>query len=257
MTRNPILKVLLTFKNSGVRSLLIGGQACIIYGAAEFSRDADFAVLASSANLARIKNALSDMDAENIYVPPLEKKYLDKGHACHFRCREESVKGIRIDILSRMRGCDDFDVLWEKRFTVKPEGGKPVDVIGLEDLVRSKKTQRDKDWFMIDRLVQNDIMLINNPSGSKIRWRLLECRRADSLNGLVKKHPLIAQKCIRQRPLIEYAIEENINSLQPALESEEEAEREKDRQYWAPLRKELESLRSREAKKRRAAKKAD
>ena len=29
-----------------VHALLMGGQACVFYGAAEFSRDADFAILA-------------------------------------------------------------------------------------------------------------------------------------------------------------------------------------------------------------------
>ena len=45
MTPNPILKVLSTLQKHRVRALLIGGQACIIYGAAEFSRDSDFVLL--------------------------------------------------------------------------------------------------------------------------------------------------------------------------------------------------------------------
>jgi hypothetical protein len=39
---NPILKVLSTFRNCEVRALLMGGQACVFYGAAEFSRDTVF-----------------------------------------------------------------------------------------------------------------------------------------------------------------------------------------------------------------------
>ncbi|MCY2988105.1 MAG: hypothetical protein NTY19_09620, partial [Planctomycetota bacterium] len=46
MTPNPILKVLSSMKKNGVRCLLMGGQACVIYGAAEFSRDTDLVVLA-------------------------------------------------------------------------------------------------------------------------------------------------------------------------------------------------------------------
>jgi hypothetical protein len=42
----------------------MGGQACILYGAAEFSRDTDFAVLASPANLARLRRALDDLQAK-------------------------------------------------------------------------------------------------------------------------------------------------------------------------------------------------
>ena len=47
MTRNPILKVLSLIRTHRVRALLMGGQACVFYGAAEFSRDTDLAVLAS------------------------------------------------------------------------------------------------------------------------------------------------------------------------------------------------------------------
>jgi hypothetical protein len=34
----------------------MGGQACVFYGAAEFSRDTDLAILANSANLENSKN---------------------------------------------------------------------------------------------------------------------------------------------------------------------------------------------------------
>jgi hypothetical protein len=35
-------------RKHGVRCLLMGGQACVFYGAAEFSRDIDLALLADS-----------------------------------------------------------------------------------------------------------------------------------------------------------------------------------------------------------------
>ena len=57
MTPNPILKVLSLIRAHRVHALLMGGQACVFYGAAEFSRDTDLAILASSENLARLKKA--------------------------------------------------------------------------------------------------------------------------------------------------------------------------------------------------------
>jgi hypothetical protein len=36
---NPIRKVLSSIHAHRVRALLMGGQACVLYGAAEFSRD--------------------------------------------------------------------------------------------------------------------------------------------------------------------------------------------------------------------------
>ena len=118
MTPNPILKVLSTFKKHRVKSLLIGGQACIIYGAAEFSRDSDFAILCDNDNLKRLKEALNSLKAELIYVPPLEASYLERGHACHFRCKSKDVQGLRIDMISKLRGCDSFDKLWGRKKTV-------------------------------------------------------------------------------------------------------------------------------------------
>ena len=79
MIRNPILKVLSSIQTHRVRALLMGGQACVFYGAAEFSRDTDLAILASPENLTRLQKALKDLKAEVIAVPPFEMKYLRKG----------------------------------------------------------------------------------------------------------------------------------------------------------------------------------
>ena len=64
-----------------VRALLMGGQACVFYGAAEFSRDTDFVILADPANLARLRQALVELQARVVAVPPFELKYLRRGHA--------------------------------------------------------------------------------------------------------------------------------------------------------------------------------
>ncbi len=49
--------------------LLMGGQACIFYGAAEFSRDLDLLVLADAANLPNLTRASTNLGAEAIAVP--------------------------------------------------------------------------------------------------------------------------------------------------------------------------------------------
>jgi len=40
----PILTVLSTFRKNGVLTLLMGGQACVFYGAAQVSKDIDLAL---------------------------------------------------------------------------------------------------------------------------------------------------------------------------------------------------------------------
>jgi hypothetical protein len=82
----------------------MGGQACVFYGAAEFNRDTDLAILASSANLARLQKAVKDLKAEVIPVPPFDVKYLRKGHAIHFRSNHAEAPGMRVDVMTKMRG---------------------------------------------------------------------------------------------------------------------------------------------------------
>jgi len=102
-----------------VRALLMGGQACVFYGAAEFSRDTDLAILADAANLSRLKQALDQLQAECIAVPPFDLKYLRRGHAIHFRCQHPEAHRMRIDVMSKMRGVDPFPALWKRRVTIE------------------------------------------------------------------------------------------------------------------------------------------
>ena len=244
MTPNPILKVLFTLNRYNVKSLLIGGQACIIYGAAEFSRDSDFIILSTPENIECLKKALKALKARRIYVPPLEVRYLERGHACHFRCTAKDVKGLRIDVISKLRGCEEFDKLWERKKTISLKNGNAIDVIGLRDLVQSKKTQRDKDWLMLKRLVDDDILLNKaGPSDERVKWWFRECRDPRLIMELAAKYPEIAKGALLHRPLLASAIISDMQKLTSQLDEEEMLERKKDIEYWEPLKKELEILR--------------
>lgn len=59
--QNPTVKVLSTLTAHQVLHLLMGGQACVFYGAAHFNRDADLAILSVSANLGRRQAALKQL----------------------------------------------------------------------------------------------------------------------------------------------------------------------------------------------------
>jgi len=122
----------------------MGGQACVFYGAAEFSRDLDLLILADAGNLERLRAALDELDAQPIAVPPLDADLLARGHAVHFRCRRPDVGGLRIDVMAALRGVAGFEELWERRTTIESEG-ELIDLLGIGDLVDAKKTQRDKD----------------------------------------------------------------------------------------------------------------
>ena len=243
MTLNPILKVLSSIRAHHVRALLMGGQACVFYGAAEFSRDTDLAILASPANFARLEKTLKDLQAEVIAVPAFEAKYLRKGHAVHFRCHHEEAAGMRVDVMTKMRGVDPFPKLWARRTTVAVDGDS-INMMSLPDLVQAKKTQRDKDWPMVRRLIEvNYFENRDNPTTEQIRFWFLELRTPDLLIELAADQGRIPTQLRRQRPLLDFATTLTKSSLADALLEEEKREREADRQYWVPLKKELEKLR--------------
>jgi hypothetical protein len=241
---NPIVRVLSAFWKHQVKALLIGGQACIIYGAVEFSRDVDYAVLVDPENLLKIKYALDELGAECIYVPDLSEEVLKRGHACHFRFPKNDPKGARIDILGKMRGVDAFSEVWSRRKEISvPEIGN-IQVMGLNDLVQSKKTQRDKDWPMIRRLVEADyIKSTDPPSADQIRFWLLECRTPELLITIRNKFESQSDELMTQRTLLSHALPGNEPVLRDLLKQEEEQARKLDEEYWLPLRKELKQWR--------------
>jgi hypothetical protein len=120
----------------------MGGQACVFYGAAEFSRDCDIVILSDESNFSRLASALLELQAECIAVPEFKAEYLARGHAVHFRCQHPEAKGIRLDVMTRMRGCDEFEQLWQRRTSIEdPTVGIVYELLAIEDLVKANKTQ--------------------------------------------------------------------------------------------------------------------
>ncbi len=59
------------------------------------------------------------------------------------------------------------------------------DLLSLPDLVQAKKTQRDKDWPMIRRLVEAHYFEHHaNPKPAQVRFWMRELRTPDLLNVL-------------------------------------------------------------------------
>ena len=221
----------------------------MFYGAAEFSRDTDIVVLAAAENLDRLSAALDELQAECIAVPPFEAQYLARGHAIHFRCRQADVSGMRIDVMSVLRGVAAFESLWERRLTLEDPSGASLEILSLPDLVNAKKTQRDKDWPMLRRLIEADLVQHQAvASEPQIRFWLKECRSPTRLIELADRFREQATEVAARRPLLSAALRQDENSLREGLEREEQCEREADRAYWAPLKAELEELRHRRHK---------
>lgn len=255
----------------------MGGQACVFYGAAEFSRDIDLVVLADSDSLDHVRSALDELHAETIAVPPFDPAYLAKGHALHFRCKAPGVENIRVDVMAKMRGVAGFEELWARRTTlfvkeaqmahsVPPEpmvdaaaprrGRAPfrassldvqavqVDLVSLDDLVQAKKTQRDKDWPMIRRLLERSYFgRPPSPGPGLVAFWLRELRTPELLCAVAEDYPEAAASLAASRPAVTAAMRAGVKEVDACLEAEEAEERERDRIYWEPLKRELEALR--------------
>ncbi len=222
----------------------MGGQACVFYGAAQFSKDVDFLILADEINFAGLHRALAELSAGRIAVPRFDSTVLARGHAVHFRCRAKGVEGLRIDVMTKLRDLPEFGILWERRTTITEEGGAEIHLLSIPDLVQAKKTQRQKDWPMISALVEGHYAaLTNEPSPERIAFWLEESREAGSLVALARRFPDEAAQKLTSRPLLANAISGQLTELREALDAEVRAEQEIDRKYWEPLKREMEAFR--------------
>jgi hypothetical protein len=218
----------------------MGGQACILYGAAEFSRDVDLAILAEPGNLERLRQALAELHAEPVYYPPLGQEVLERGHACPFRAKVAGIPQLRVDVMSTMRGCGAFDALWARRRRFRIPRRGTVTALALADLVQAKKTQRDKDWPMIRCLVEVDYHnRSRRPPRRQIEFWLRECRTPALLLELCHRYPATAERLASERPAVAWALRHCVLKVEQVLKAEEDVQRAEDRAYWKPLREEL------------------
>jgi hypothetical protein len=222
----------------------MGGQACVFYGAAQFSKDVDLALLASEENFSRLLAALAALNAKRIAVPRFDPALLARGHAVHFRCQGGEADGLRVDVMTRLRDLPDFEVLWTRRATIRDENGETFELLSVEDLVQAKKTQRERDWPVIDALVEGHYRALSGePTAERIAFWLAESRTSERLFGLVQRFPNEARAQTSRRPLLRLAFSGESEALRAALDAEVRAEQAKDRAYWAPLIAEFEAFR--------------
>jgi hypothetical protein len=116
--------------------------------------------------------------------------------------------------------------------------------MALPDLVAAKKTQRDKDWPMVRRLLEaHYFQYREKASVAQARFWLRELRTPELLVECATTWPALCRTQTRRRPLLAYAQPGQEARLEAVLKAEEWAERQADAKYWAPLKAELEQMR--------------
>ena len=204
-------------------------------------------LLADAENFQRLQAALKTLEARRIAVPRFDPALLGRGHAVHFRCDADGVKGLRVDVMTRLRELPGFETLWRRRTTFQDEAGTEFHLLSVPDLVQAKKTQRNKDWPVIELLVTiHHRENAKNPQAEWIDFWLREARTPELLRDLVKSFPNEAAALRSERPLLALAADGKMDALRAELDAEVRAEQAKDREYWEPLRREIEQFRREE-----------
>jgi predicted nucleotidyltransferase len=122
---------------AGVRYLIVGGYAVMIYTEPNFTKDLDLWVDPSERNAQALFRALAQFGAPLQGIHPADFTEPEVFY-------QMGVDPVRVDILTSLPGLD-FASAWKRKLVVDFDG-EPASVISREDLVESKKvTGRARD----------------------------------------------------------------------------------------------------------------
>ncbi len=127
------------FNARGVRYLVIGAHAVAFHARPRATKDLDIWIDPTPANARRALAALRD------FFGGADLGYTIEDVTDPDCIIQLGVAPVRIDLLSAIPGCPDFQVAWKRRVDGR-FGGVPTQYIGLEDLIRNKEaTVRAQD----------------------------------------------------------------------------------------------------------------
>lgn len=115
---------------------MIGGWAAIAHGLPRTTLDVDLFVRPERANVDRLVAALRDVGFGT--ARELDADEILRHHVFLF------ADQIRVDIFIRPWGLSDFAACWDRRFEADFESVR-IPFLGLDDLIRSKATDREQD----------------------------------------------------------------------------------------------------------------
>lgn len=237
---------LASLERERVRYLLISGQACVLYGASQFTEDVDLWVRPTRADLRGLLKALAGAGAIVHKLTPRPNLALARrGHGFHFMIRPDTY----IDVMARPPRVGPFGDAWARRRRIATDWGK-IPVVSPEDLVLLKRTNRPSDYEAISNLVR--MRWVESPDDpGVVRWGLRNTFDVDDLATLVRSSG-VAARMARTRPAVRALLPYGTRRL-PAKVRREAARllaleatdvQERGRRYWLPILRELKDLRA-------------
>lgn len=171
------------FDGAGVRYLLIGGQASILYGAANFTQDFDLWVEPSDANLRAMVKSLSSRGARvHKLTPPMTSRWMRRGHGFHFVLPARSG-AIYLDVMGKPPRSRGFAVAAGRSTQFDTPWGD-IPVVAVEDLVDLKRTDRPGDYETVSRLVRIRLAEGRRPRAA---WAMKNVFRLDDLVAVLRQ----------------------------------------------------------------------
>jgi hypothetical protein len=145
--------VLRSLQEADIPFVVMGGQAVGAYGASEGSRDLDIYLAAPEVSVPRLAAWLERVHAQLRYLPSLSAPVLERGHTVHYDVPFGTASVVRLDVCTRPARIADPENLPARAMPYTLADGTTILVMGLSDLIRTKKTQRLKDWGAIEMLL--------------------------------------------------------------------------------------------------------
>jgi hypothetical protein len=241
----PLQKVLQAFNDARIRYLVIGGQAAIIYGASQFTRDADFWIEPTARNVKALRKALANLKAKPRFLPPLNLPVLKKGHGVHFIIPQAGGE-YYIDLLGKPPRVSSFTTAYKDARTVRWHGLR-IRVLDIPRLVATKKTNRDQDYTSIQLLAGQVFEAVKagaKRQSSVVRWLVQESRIPAHLLAIAQKWKGGREMALKSGREAAFLAARNVveSAIQAALDREKAVLQSANLAYWRPFIKELRAM---------------
>lgn len=151
MEGNVYFELTRAFNDEGRIAILASGQAVVYYRVAMMSKDGDWILRETDGACAQVLDVLGQRGARYRPGAPLDLRWLRGGWSSHFELADAAGRRVRCDFFSRPPRIPERAL---ERLFEEPGSRGELDVVGLEELIRMKRTQRAKDYPVIGELAR-------------------------------------------------------------------------------------------------------
>ena len=144
------LRLLSKLSHCQVRSVIIGGFAGVVYGAAAVTQGFEICCEFTTENLLRLQEALADARPVHRMTPGRVKLKLTEKNCKDFKNLYLDTDLGQLDCISYVKGVGDFEKCWQASRMIEVDDEK-FSVLTIEALIKAKQAMnrpRDKETIV-------------------------------------------------------------------------------------------------------------